>query len=347
MQKPTLILYSEEGGEAEAPAAPGTRGPAARRAWLKRLRRHTSGEAFRQALSGHMPLGWQRACQPDAPQSPPAAAISAALTRLSALLPDLSPLPLSDAPILPVPVAAAFPNGALSWEALDQAASACLLGMAMHGGVLPVSQTMLAVALPRAALAQAASHRLRWLHIVLVPHSAPPLPQLAIPNLTVFEPADAAEAMDCLVLALRRTGGPSVIALPQGGRAEHAGPLLCARGAYLVHAPPRRDVTLLAAGGFLADTASVCDLLAAQGVAAAVVSMPCRALWDAQDEAYRQGVLGTAPLVAFAGDALAFAGLAGSRDLVLGQAAWPPDPQVSAAAILRHLRGASASKPLD
>jgi transketolase len=40
------------------------------------------------------------------------------------------------------------------------------------------------------------------------------------------------------------------------------------------------------------------DQLAAKGVAAAVVSMPCWRLFEAQDEAYRRGVLGTAPRVA-------------------------------------------------
>jgi transketolase len=40
------------------------------------------------------------------------------------------------------------------------------------------------------------------------------------------------------------------------------------------------------------------EQLAAKGVAAAVVSMPCWQLFEAQDEAYRRSVLGTAPRVA-------------------------------------------------
>ena len=57
-----------------------------------------------------------------------------------------------------------------------------------------------------------------------------------------------------------------------------------------------------------------------------------------QDEAYRHAVLGTAPIVAFAADALAFAGLTGPHDLIVGQDVWPPDPDATVAAILRHRR---------
>jgi transketolase len=40
------------------------------------------------------------------------------------------------------------------------------------------------------------------------------------------------------------------------------------------------------------------DLLKAKGLAAAVVSLPCWALFDAEDAAYRKSVLGAAPRVA-------------------------------------------------
>ena len=40
------------------------------------------------------------------------------------------------------------------------------------------------------------------------------------------------------------------------------------------------------------------DLLKAKGVAAAVVSLPCWSLFDAEDAAYRASVLGAAPRIA-------------------------------------------------
>ena len=341
--KPTLILAIGAETLPDAPLPPNPRGAAARRAWLKRLRRHAGREAFQNALTGHLPPGWQKACHTDTPPSPQpstTAALIAALIRLAPILPDLATLPLSEAPLLPPPHVTAFPAGALAWDALDLAAPACLLGMSLHGGIVPLSQTPDSVALPRAAWRMAARLGVRWLHTIVHAQPAPPLPDLAIANLHVFQPADPAEALDCLALALRRPDGPSVISLPSDAAPRPpASPRLCARGAYLVHAPPNRDLTLLAAGPALAVAATVRTLLASHGLAASLVSMPCRALWDAQDLAYRQTVLGSAPIVAFAADVLAFAGLIGLRDLIIGGDSWPPDPHAAAAAILRHRRG--------
>jgi transketolase len=414
------------GGPAASPnpggpaASPNPRGPAARRAWLKRLRRHASREAFQNALAGRLPPGWQKACHPDAPYLPQHAATAefiAALSRLAPILPELATLPLSEAPLLPPPHVTAFPAGALNraarhreapnrealdWEALDQAAPACLLGMSLHGGILPVSQARTTAELPRAAWRMAATLRARWLHTIAHDRPTPPLPELAIANLHVYQPADPGEAADCLALALRRTDGPSVLTLPADAephaprafprpfdpdldaqrthpprldprldtarldasrpdapqpdhqRLDHQrlgaprpdakrlgapvpdAPRSCARGAYLVHAPLSRDLTLLAAGPALSVAATVRALLTRHGLIAALVSMPCRALWDAQDTEYRHAVLGSAPIVAFAADVLAFAGLTGPRDLIIGCQFWPPDPHASVAAILRR-----------
>ena len=383
--KPTLVLAigaetPPDGGapDASPDTPPNPRGAAARRAWLKRLRRHANREAFQNALTGHLPLGWQKACQPDAPLQPPHAATAeliAALARLAPILPELATLPLSEAPLLPPPHIAPFAAGALDWTGLDQAAPACLLGMSLHGGILPVSQTAATVELPRAAWRMAGARHARWLHTIAHDRPAPPLPELAIANLHVFQPADSDETLDCLILALRRADGPSVLTLPadtrtrglpaaprlddprpgasplgaayiaatrQGGERLGAprlgAPRLCSRGAYLVHAPPERDLTLLAAGPALAAAVAVRARLVAHDLTAAIISMPCRALWDAQDEAYRHAVLGTAPIVAFAADALAFAGLTGPHDLIVGQDVWPPDPDATVSAILRHRR---------
>ena len=342
-QKPTLILSIGEAAPAPGPPPPNARGAAARRAWLKRLRRHASRDAFQHALSGHLPPGWQKACQPETPQAGQgnAATLIAALARLAPILPDLANLPLSEVPLLPPPQITPFPAGVLSWEALDLAAPACLVGMSQHGGILPISQAPASAELPRAAWRLAAAQRVRWLHTIAHAGSAPPLPELGIANLHVFQPADPAEALECLALALRRPDGPSVMTLPADTETAIAcaAPRQCARGAYLVHAPPSRDLTLLTAGAGLAAAGAVRALLAERGVAAALVSMPCRALWDAQDAPYRRSVLGMAPIVAFAGDALAFAGLIGPGDLIIGADTWPPEPLAALGVILRHREG--------
>src|SRR6185312_7753517 len=72
-----------------------------------------------------------------------------------------------------------------------------------------------------------------------------------------------------------------------------------ARGAYVLgEAEGARRVTLIATGSEVALAMAARELLAQRGVAAAVVSMPCGALFDAQDEAYRAAVLGSAPRIA-------------------------------------------------
>ncbi len=334
------------------------RGPGARRSWLKRLRRHPTRDAFQHAQTGTMPLGWQKHVQVEdgpATSAQPvemAAAIQAALGRLSAMLPELAGLPLRDVPGLPAASASSFAACQLAWDGLDQAAVAGALGMALHGGVLPLCWAKLDPATSLPALRAAARHRARML-LILPDAQAAPL--AAIPGVLGFSPADAGEALDCLGLALRRPDGPCVLALsalpvarrPQG-QPRHTG-----RGAYVVGNPvmsspmistplvstvDKRDVTLLAAGAAVATALSVQTLLAARHVSVVVASMPCRALFDVQDGTYRRGLLGSAPLIAVSpGDGSLFAGLIGTRDMMLTHAAGAPIANV-ADAILRHLQ---------
>ena len=54
------------------------------------------------------------------------------------------------------------------------------------------------------------------------------------------------------------------------------------------------DVILIGTGSEVALCLAARDLLAKDGIKARVVSMPCRELFDAQDEAYRESVLPSA-----------------------------------------------------
>jgi transketolase len=72
-----------------------------------------------------------------------------------------------------------------------------------------------------------------------------------------------------------------------------------ARGAYVVaEAEGARKVSLLATGSEVGIAMAAREQLSGKGIAAAVISMPCWSLFEAQDEAYRRSVLGTAPRVA-------------------------------------------------
>jgi transketolase len=125
----------------------------------------------------------------------------------------------------------------------------------------------------------------------------------AIPNLNVFRPADPIETAECWELALLSPRTPSVLALTRQGvpalrkaGAENAS----AKGAYVLEEAPggKRDLTILATGSEVALAMEARSLLAKDGCAAAVVSMPCWELFSLQPVGYRRAVLGTAPRLA-------------------------------------------------
>jgi transketolase len=124
----------------------------------------------------------------------------------------------------------------------------------------------------------------------------------ALPNLLTFRPADAVETAEAWAAALAEKTTPSALALTRQAlpalRTEASAENLTAKGAYVLRETDGdRDVTLLATGSEVEIAVAAADLLAAQGVKAAVVSMPCWELFERQGEPYRRAVLGTAPRV--------------------------------------------------
>jgi transketolase len=188
-------------------------------------------------------------------------------------------------------------------------------GIAAHGGLRPVSVTYLAFAdYERAAMRMAALMGLPALFVfshdsIGVGSNGPthqPVEILAsfraMPNMRVFRPADAVETAEAWQLALTHRTGPSMLALSRqdaeqvcgGPRAEK----LSARGAYvLAGGDAPRDVTLLATGTEVGLAMQARERLADLGILAAVVSMPCWELFEAQSESYRADVLGTVPRI--------------------------------------------------
>ena len=194
--------------------------------------------------------------------------------------------------------------------------AAFMNGMALHGGVVPYSGTFLVFAdYSRPAIRLGALMEKRVIHVMThdsigVGEDGPthqPVETLAslraIPNLNVFRPADTVEAAECWEIALSTPNTPSVMAMTRQGlrtvRTTHTEENLSARGAYVLReADGERDVTLLATGSEVEIALDTADLLAADGIRAAVVSMPCMDIFAAQDHDYRQRVLGSAPRMA-------------------------------------------------
>ncbi|KAL1404879.1 hypothetical protein Q8F55_008490 [Vanrija albida] len=119
----------------------------------------------------------------------------------------------------------------------------------------------------------------------------------AIPGMTFLRPADAEEVMGAYLVAAGETHAnrPSIISLSRQNL-----PLLPGTdrnkvklGAYVVHGDDKAAITLVATGSEVSLAVQVADKLAAQGLAARVVSMPSQVHFDAQPEAYRRAMLPT------------------------------------------------------
>ncbi len=120
----------------------------------------------------------------------------------------------------------------------------------------------------------------------------------AIPSLLVFRPADANEVAETwrIVTALRREPAVLILsrqALPTVDRSVLAPASGVAQGAYVLADVDggKPDVILMATGSEVSLALSARDELAAEGIRARVVSMPCWELFDRQPQAYRDDVL--------------------------------------------------------
>jgi transketolase len=192
--------------------------------------------------------------------------------------------------------------------------AAAMNGIALHGGLIPYAGTFLIFSdYCRPAIRLSALMKQRVIYVMThdsigLGEDGPthqPVEHLAslraIPNLNVFRPADAVETAECWQLALHDATGPSLLALTRQSlapvRLAYSEENLCARGAYeIAPAEGEAEVSLFATGSEVGIAVEARALLAAERVAARVVSVPSFERFAAQDESYRQVVLGSAPL---------------------------------------------------
>jgi transketolase len=120
----------------------------------------------------------------------------------------------------------------------------------------------------------------------------------AVPNLLVVRPCDSSETVEAWRVALSQKKRPSVLVFSRQGvanldRARFAKASELARGAYVLSdAKGGEPQTLLIATGTEVHLAlQAQEKLAAQGVPARVVSMPCWELFAEQPKPYRDAVL--------------------------------------------------------
>ena len=367
-QKPSLIVCVGELRPTQhsqtdmAPAwqAAGHRLAGARRAWLKRLARHAGRQDFEAAMAGRLFLGWHAALSDPGPLLPTgSAAISTAETLRHALgataplLPDLAVLPGD--PAWPVPAAQTEPPAGANAAAgrLASGMNAVLAGVALHGGVVPITTQSVArfeAVLP--GLRTLAASQRRGVQILVEAEAASPqagqrAALRALRNLHVFRPCDAAEALECLELSLRRQNGPSVLMA-----SELAVPLLterparthAARGGYLAaEAAGPRAATLIASGPEVSLALRVRSRLSGYRLPVAVVSLPCWEMFAAQDEAWRTRLLGEAPRIGLEpGSGFGWERWLGTRGLFIPTNGIGEDQmEIVAEALRRHLSAAA------
>ena len=188
--------------------------------------------------------------------------------------------------------------------------SAIANGLALHGGFITYDATFLVFSdYARNAVRMSALIPTRAIHVythdsIGLGEDGPthqPVEHLAslryIPNNDVWRPCDAVESAVAWKRAIERSNGPSCLVFSrqtlvhQPRDSEQVGSI--ARGAYVLSDPPsaKFDVILMATGSEVEIAMQAMRMLADQGVAARVVSMPCTSVFDAQPVEYREGVL--------------------------------------------------------
>jgi transketolase len=210
-----------------------------------------------------------------------------------------------------------FAGSYIHYGIREHAMAAAMNGLALYGGLIPYGGTFLVFTdYCRPAIRLSALMGQRVIYVMThdsigLGEDGPthqPVEHLAalraMPNVLVMRPADGVETAECWDIAIRSSGAPSVIALTRQAvpnlRTDPQGENRSAKGAYVLSEPAggRRDVTLLATGSEVGLAVEAAALLAKDGVAAAVVSMPSFELFRQQSDSYRAGVLGSAPRVA-------------------------------------------------
>ncbi|MCW5714306.1 MAG: transketolase [Bauldia sp.] len=194
--------------------------------------------------------------------------------------------------------------------------AAAMNGIALHRGFIPYGGTFLVFAdYARPAIRLAALMGVRVIHVLThdsigLGEDGPthqPVETLSslrvIPNMTVIRPADAIETAEAWEAAIANEKGPTGLSLTRQAlpalRLEHTAENMVLKGAYILRkADGAAKVTLMGSGSEVSLAVAAAESLAAEGIAANVVSVPSMELFMKQSPEYRKSVLGTAPRIA-------------------------------------------------
>ncbi len=303
---------------------PGRKGRAAQKAWTACLESSPKAHDFMRAMTGELNPGWKEAMQAykdnllkDPPKQATRVSSGNALKPLTESLTDMisGSADLEGSNKTKTPATSSeiqadnYGGRYINYGIREHGMAAAMNGMALHGGIIPYSGTFLVFAdYCRPSIRLSALMGVRVIYVMThdsigVGEDGPthqPVEHVAslraIPNLYVFRPADAIETAECWELSVERNDGPSLHALTRQGlppvRTE-ASQNMCARGGYVLKAGAGADdIVLLASGSEVHLAVLAHKALAAQGISARVVSVPCMELFFDQGEQYIRSVIG-------------------------------------------------------
>jgi transketolase len=196
----------------------------------------------------------------------------------------------------------------MSYGVREFGMAAMMNGIALHGGYLPYGGTFLTFSdYSRNAIRMAALMKQRVIHVFThdsiglgedgpTHQSVEHVPSLRIiPNLDVWRPADGLETLVAWACAIERRDGPSAMALSRqnlprlADRAEQAAQIR--RGGYILAEQDKPEAVIIGTGSETMLAMQAHALLAKEGIATRVVSMPCTNVFDRQPQSYQDAVL--------------------------------------------------------
>ncbi len=302
----------------------GAKGHEARMAWADRVKAAENGD-FRRRMNGELPDGWQRAIE-KAKQMLLASdkdlatrqASGIVLDHLASVVPellggsaDLTPSNNTKAKGQVEITPGSYDGSYIHYGVREHGMAAAMNGIALHGGLIPYGGTFLTFSdYARPAIRLAAMMEVRSIFVMThdsigLGEDGPthqPVEHLtalrAIPRLAVYRPGDPIETAECWQVILETPRQAALIALSRQPmpllRKTAGNENLSAKGAYILLEAEggTRQLTIMATGSELQLAVNARQTLQAEGIRTAVVSMPCRLIFEAQDDFYKRKVLG-------------------------------------------------------
>ena len=299
----------------------GEKGAAAHAEWDKRLSGHSQAAEFQRRMAGELPDGnamqdYLESLAKDPPKVATRKASEMALGAITEALPemlggsaDLTGSNNTKTPSTKPLTKDDYSGRYIYYGIREFGMAAAMNGMALHGGIIPYGGTFLVFTdYCRGAMRLSAIQNARVIYVMThdsigLGEDGPthqPIEHVQslrlMPNMQVFRPADAIETAECWALAIKRSDGPSTLALTRQGLPPLRNDVsvnLCEKGGYrLKAAEAEKRVVLVATGSEVSLAMDIAAQLEAAGHGADVVSMPCTELFDAQSADYRNELLG-------------------------------------------------------